>query len=789
MIGTSIRSLRHLWRVCDDSLIPALVNFRNGDNELSHVLKIENNKHFRDSLVFFNRHNTNEYGEVGVSTYASNINGIREIIAANGYSRCYTILKENLTRFDSRESNSIGEIILLPKTFSADFNEFLKNNGKMFSNLSRKYGMDPNGLTSKMLYIYANGSKNFFLWAANLMFSQRVQMSTVRSILIWNDLYGQLTKDLSKGTITAYTNRESLDALMVELSTLRKNKRINDAINSFNTTQKKLLKNNELSKLDKETLAKFSKLTEIKKLNFIQKMSSIDDFDELMRQMRFTCSIHFSWNKDSFNDFLENVEGLKCKKIFENENSILIEVFDYETIKQLAKTTNWCISKNKSYWNNYVEQQSSNKQYMVFDFSKKEDDKLSIVGFTTNKNKGIINAHDFTNNDLMGNGGETALTTLKSYIAKFLERNNIYKVLAHCGIDISVIANYPNQPYSWDKESALNYLHECVNQENVDTLMSNGDKIVLSVKDENIKYFLGDGYIDHVPVEYHSYQHILFFDFSLSKYDSNRIRIAIIRNHQDEDTCFLFFDAQMREKRDFEMKLTEYNLPYDIIRRTDNVPNRLCDALLSYNMPMVNECMKTVDKHQLLDIINDYVGYEEMEHLLRVSIIQYVSFDYVNFIYDNGLTISQTIGYDMTRELCRSIINTIYEKNHILMFKLPLPEKEDIEYFYSETLGDIHSATYVGLYLILDKILKNEKFETESAYLSFVDPIIRLFKNKQKHGALSDDIMIKIGKNLNFKNSNSTTKRWLEYAMLKGGVELKEMAEKCCVVTKLESIF
>lgn len=789
MIGTSIRSLRHLWRVCDDSLTPALVNFRNGDTELSHVLKIENNKHFKDSLVLFNRHNANGDGEIGVGTYTSNINGIYETIVANGYSRSYTILKEKLNKFDSRESNSIGEIILLPKSFSADFNEFLKNNGKMVNNLNRKYGLDPIGLTSKMLYIYTNGSKNFFLWAANLLFSQRVAMSTVRSILIWNDLYGQLTKDLSKGTITAYTNRENLDALMVELSTLRKNKRINDAINSFNTTQKKLLKNNELSKLDKETLAKFSKLTEIKKLNFIQKMSSIDDFDELMRQMRFTCSIHFSWNKNSFNDFLENVEGLKCKKIFENENSILLEVFDYETIKQLAKTTNWCISKNKSYWNNYVEQHSSNKQYMVFDFSKKEDDKLSIVGFTTNKNKGIINAHDFTNNDLMGNGSETALITLKSYIARFLERNNIYKVLAHCGIDISVITNYPNQPYSWDKESALNYLHECVNQENIDTLMSNGDKMVLSVKDENIKYFLGDGYIDHVPAECHSYQHILFFDFSLSKYDSNRIRIAIIRNYQDEDGCFLFLDIQMHEKRDFEMKLTEYNLPYDIIRRTDNVPNRLCDALLSYNIPMVNECIKIVDKDQLVNIINEYMSYEEMEHILRVSIIQYVSFDYVNFIYDNGLTISQTIGANMTRELCKAIINMIYDKNHLMRLKLPLPEKEDIECFYSETLGNVEYATYVGLYLILDKILKNEKFESESEYLSFVDPIIRLFKNKQKHGALSDDIMIKIGKKLNFKNGTSTSKRWVEYAMLKGGAELREMVGECSAATKLETFF
>jgi hypothetical protein len=49
--------------------------------------------------------------------------------------------------------------------------------------------------------------------------------------------------------------------------------------------------------------------------------------------------------------------------------------------------------------------------------------------------------------------------------------------------------------------------------------------------------------------------------------------------------------------------------------------------------------------------------------------------------------------------------------------------------------------------------------------------------------------MIKIGKKLNFKNGTSTSKRWIEYAMLKGGAELKEMVEKCCAVTKLETLF
>ena len=84
---------------------------------------------------------------------------------------------------------------------------------------------------------------------------------------------------------------------------------------------------------------------------------------------------------------------------------MVLKVFDFETIKQLAKTTNWCISKNKSYWNNYVSPENNTSQYVLFDFSKKEDDKHSIIGFTVMHNKGITNAHDFTNNNLFKNSG------------------------------------------------------------------------------------------------------------------------------------------------------------------------------------------------------------------------------------------------------------------------------------------------------------------------------------------------------------------------------------------------
>ena len=66
---------------------------------------------------------------------------------------------------------------------------------------------------------------------------------------------------------------------------------------------------------------------------------------------------------------------------------------------------------------------------MIFDFSKLEDDKLSIVGFTTTYNKGITSAHNFINDNLMNGGNNMNTLMLKSYLARFDGSNSIYKVL------------------------------------------------------------------------------------------------------------------------------------------------------------------------------------------------------------------------------------------------------------------------------------------------------------------------------------------------------------------------
>ena len=772
MIGTNLRSTRQLWRLCDSSLQPLFIN--DGEFGYMFAIAIKITKSVKEeTLLIFNKCRCNcstsstMFKLEEVKPYS---NEILEI----GLKYVFTIMKDQCDGID--KYGVFKEIVLLPKDFLKSYEAFLKSNSKMISSLDKKYGVNFRDINFYRIFSYSDGSKNFFSWAANIIFGCGVGINCVKNIFQWNELYGQLVKNLSKGTITAYTNRESIEHLIDELTLLRKNKRIIDAINSFNTSQKKLLKAAELTPIDKETLSKFSKLTEAKKLNFIKKVSTINDFNELMRQMRHVCSVHFSWNKESLNDFLENVENINYKKIFENDTIVLVEALDYNTIKQLAKTTNWCISKNKTYWNNYVENDGNEtKQYVVFDFSKKEDENLSIIGFTTKYNKGITFAHDFVNNNLMNNNNDAAnAKMLNSYISNFLRRNSIFSILEHDGIDINKIVNFYTPNFKWDAENALKYLYECVNKENTDILMSKDDKMVVSVKDSNIKYFFGDSYIENIENCYHDFQHIIFFDFSCSEFDANRMIYAIIEsNSLSEDSCIELRNSNSLVcGENFDAKLIEYDLPYDIIRRTNDIYGKMRSALMSYNIPMLKECMGEIGRGDFISFINEYIGADCLYDIIITSIHRYMSFDYIDLIYDNHMKLTDVIGMKKTNRLLKTIFYHMQTESRTHGFNFVLPNEEQIKDFYNKNIGTRESAMYIGYYIVLKRILETEKEDFEYLVL---DMIYNMYQSK---GEVIDSLMEIVGNKLTFSSYSDTSKCWITYALLNGNEKLKNMAKE-----------
>lgn len=789
MIGTNIRGIRHLWRVSDCSLRKVLVRCGEHGFDICEVIKTKPDSKIGERMYIFNSYyNQTNYC---ISTLSSLSTEMHDMLSEVTHSRTLEVAKscDGFRGYDGLFS----EITLLPNSFDKDYASFLKENNKMVKNLTEKYCVNTNDIRVKRIYIYTDGSKYFFQWAMDLYFKAGCSMRTILNILTWNEHYKQLTKKLSKGTITAYTSQESVNDLMEELAILRNDKRVNDAINLFNTAQKKLLKANEQSKTDKNTLARFSKLSDTKKNNFIRKVSTIDDYQELMRQMRHVTSVHFDWSKESFMDFIKNVDGINYEVVYENDFVVLVKVADYETIKQLGKTTNWCISKNKSYWNSYIEHNHGKAtQYMIFDFSKLEDDKLSIVGFTTTYNKGITSAHNFINDNLMNDGNNMNALMLKSYLARFDNSNSIYKVLQNCGIDITLVAHYDKPQYKWSYEDLMSYLYECVDKNNVDIIKYDGDRLVLSVRDENIKYFLGDAYMDNISSDDYEEQHIIFADFTMSQYDPNKLIFGIIYSGggSEEDYCsYMYNESSMNINVNFDSKLIEFGVPYDIIKRTDDINKKVRNAFTSFNVNMLMDCIKK-EKNCLHKAMSEYFEQETIYYTICQSVIDFLSFDYLNIIYDNGHYLNDYIDSGYIAEILKNSFNNLKAASRQLYRNsvMEKPNEERIEAFYNETLKNRNDVLYVGNYLIIKEIIKRENKEGTDFNRIYCKILSNIY-NSRLTGALIKELMYLMLDNINMSEKMDSTNYIASYFARFGDEEMQDtikgLAEKHSWITPL----
>lgn len=748
MIGINVRGARHLWRLSSTTPRTIFLMHKGSPYDICKIFKDKFNG--RERAFIFGR----EFNNMRSSSNELSNKTFDTLLKSSKYRAIFELSKNSTEQFGGNI-----DIYMMPLSFEEDYEKFTKENAKMMRGFFERFGVDGTSRELKALYAYTNGSKNFFSWGVNLLYREGVSLDVIRDVMVWNDIYSQLTKQLPNGTITAYTSKRSIIPLLNELTKLRMGKRINDSINSFNTAQKKLLKGLNLSDKDKSALSMFAKLSDTKRLNFIKKVSSIDDANEIMRQMKFLVSTHFSWSKKSFMDYLSNVKNLSYDIIYDKDNIMVLQVKDFETVKRLAKSTNWCISKNKSYWNNYIDNSMGNaKQYMIFDFSKDEDDKMSIVGFTVTHNKGITHAHDFTNNSLVGERLDTRGRLLKSYIMKFINSSNIYDILKKDGIDIATVATYDKPQYEWDKESFLSYLYSYIDPFSVNVLGATDSKLALSVRDSNISEALGDTYEENIPHEYWSYQHILFLDFSKSPYDPTKLTYAIISNDfLGEDKPIGLYNEISSAIRDssFDEKLMEFNLPFNVIKRTSNPSKRLADALSNYNIPLANKILKS-DK-SLIDKVMDEMNSNLMMELLDVSMINYASFDYLDMLYSTNKSISFICGSSVLKHIIKKLISSLICKAQIIGTKreIQTPSPKLVDKFLSSNINNRDETEYVAYYLMLKKITDKEDFSL--CEWKVYNDIFNLVRNYDIYGDIVKDLMSKMIRSANFTKTSPST--------------------------------
>ena len=656
-----IISIKQLMNIDEGKLVSLLGTHGWTETRPCHAFKNPNN----GQVILFNSFgNSHDYN---VLNALASLNGAMSNNEMEFISRKYPGAILLTSDKDFWHVYNITSLELYDEDIVKSWDNFVASNKKFIQGLRNSYG---SGIESNTrvytIYAWANGSKNYLEWGIKAHFRNSISMFRIKRALDWCSNYENLVKQLRKSTITAYKSASDIDELFHEMAMLRQNKRANDSIGEFNTMQKKLFRDQDLSKNKEleESLSQFARLSDVKRRNFIRKVSTIENFDELFKNLKWAVSKHFEWDKNSFMEYLHNVEELDYEiKIVEN-NVVLLSVKDFDTIQKLAKNTNWCISKNKSYWNQYTQGRSNLIQYLLFNFNCKEDDLLSIVGFTVQANKGIIYAHDFSNNNIMSDRNEIRRVPLHSLIPCVPQSSGIYSVLDSCGIDPSSLVRFTSVPYKWTKEEMFNYLFKIVDRKDVEILHDLGNKVAFVIEtNHELENFFGRAYGDNLGHLDSYVKHFVFADFGKNQYDADRMHVALItQGSSNEEYCYAMYNLNFNDNSNqFNTFLSDYDLPYDIIRRPANKDIMIWEALESYNIELAN---KLVDKpSQVIESIKYYCeeSYAFLEQIIR-SITVYNSIDYLQFFYSKGLSFFNVLGYDYTRALLNSIYQDIHQK-------------------------------------------------------------------------------------------------------------------------------
>ena len=689
MIGKYAKGLRHLMNSVGDNEAMKVLAIGNRV-EVMHVAKIKVKCDCEHLIIFQNRG-----GDRDICRKLEDTNGVANEMMKQ-YNYYYIV-------YDSNSLKSFGtRYLMLPKNFDTLYSNFLASNKKIISPIFSKYGGEHN---PNVLYIFCNcnNSANLFAWAVTNMYKNNTSIFKIDSIFKWYDIYGNLSNKLLNGTITAYNTREKINSLEKELINIRREKRANNVINSFNTLQKKLLKGVELDENLLLTFSKFGRLSNTKQLNFIRKMSTIEDVNDIIKQMKLLVRIQYEWNKNSFMEFLSSNEDFKYNIVFDNENIVVLKVENYETIKHIAKTTNWCISKNMQYWNNYMKNGKKNKQYVMYDFSKKEDDEHSIVGFTVNNNC-IIHAHSFTNISMMDGVNDNRFKTFSSVI----DPNNIVSLLETNNVPFECLTdNECLSKYEWNRESFLKFLNYLLKEDDFDIIKDEDNKLVLFVKHELVRYLLSNKqYCENFDISHHGkLKHIIFCDFNKLPNDGKRLIFGFITKNKikSEEICNDLYNFNCyRIHETIDDMLVEYGLPYETLCRVYKEETILKNKLLSFDLNKINEIIS--NKELFIKLLSNEEVNENFRSIIYSSLDCGKSFDLIDLIINNGYKFSELFNSYQASEFVK---HSLYEVGNYDLSRCVIPNEEVFDKLINHKIKRNLISPYFYMFVAI-KIMDNE---------------------------------------------------------------------------------
>ena len=147
--------------------------------------------------------------------------------------------------------------------------------------------------------------------------------------------------------------------------------------------------------------AGFYDLDPILRKEFLKKISAYKTVDDLVKRVETYVK---AASNDGLVQLLKKVEevntkygdkwGVAIAYINEDKERIILELKSFDACRLTCATTNWCIMRVQSYWDQYVGGEDKfTKQYAIFDYSLPPTDQKSIIGCTVNMKGHFDTAH------------------------------------------------------------------------------------------------------------------------------------------------------------------------------------------------------------------------------------------------------------------------------------------------------------------------------------------------------------------------------------------------------------
>ena len=408
---------------------------------------------------------------------------------------------------------------------------------KQIAPLIKKYGINPetNTLFQNIIKLFAD-TPNYQVWAVKVIFSKALPFEQLAFIKHWSDENKTLIKSLTKQNIVSYSSPSDLGNLLYEIEGLNMVSLVKNNINRFNTEQRhmleKAIKPNTINGITAhknrtfqswyKIFVKFDKLPETRKKKFISLCSAYRDLDAMKEGLAKSTEESYQWNKEDMFAFMQN-NAPDCKVVFNKDNIVILEIPSFNDSRKLCGggRTGWCITREESYFRQYVTSRPGHKQYFFFNFDKPETDEFAHIGFTVEDNKGIVNAHSTKNRALLDEGIK--------YHGQYM---NIYNVFNAFGIKMGSFLRLDKiKGFKWNLESVVRFVQS--HDEDLAIAYQKNNRIILkAITNKGIAMLVGHTFIQYKRFNIDkSNSCYILMDFNLESDDDK----AVVLMHYQKD--------------------------------------------------------------------------------------------------------------------------------------------------------------------------------------------------------------------------------------------------------------